>query len=271
MPDGRVLLTGASGLLGTWLRRTSPADTELVGVTHRTRLAGCREVAADLRDANAVVAAVREVRPSLVIHAAYAHDRASIVEATRHVVAAVRRIGADVLFVSTDAVFSGDGAPRHEDAPPDPIADYGRWKAEAERIVTEGSQSATIVRLPLIVSLDPDDHVVARIRRGAAMNTPTVWFDDEVRQPAAAAELAEALWRIVSVDRADRTGVWHLPGPERLSRYQIAQRVVAALDLDPGSISAEHTPPSTRRPRHIDLEDGRARTQIAWSPSPILC
>ena len=226
-------------------------------------------MAADLRDANAVVAAVREVRPSLVIHAAYAHDRASIVEATRHVVAAVRRIGADVLFVSTDAVFSGDGAPRHEDAPPDPIADYGRWKAEAERIVTEGSQSATIVRLPLIVSLDPDDHVVAQIRRGAAMNTPTVWFDDEVRQPAAAAELAEALWRIVSVDRADRTGVWHLPGPERLSRYQIAQRVVAALDLDPGSISAEHTPPSTRRPPVRVVALARSST-LGWSATQLL-
>lgn len=271
MADGSVLLTGASGLLGTWLRRTAPAGTKLVGLTHRTRLPGCREVVADLLDPRAVVAAVREARPSLLIHAAYAVDRGSIVDATRNIVDAAEGLGADVLFVSTDAVFSGDGSSRHEDSAPDPVWDYGRWKAEAERIVTEGSERSTVVRLPLIVSLDPDDHVVARIRRGAALNTPTTWFDDELRQPAAAPELAEGLWRIVSVDRVDRAGFWHLPGPESLSRYQIAQRVVAALDLDRRAIAAERTPPSTERPRHIDLQDGRASTHVDWSPSRILC
>lgn len=270
MADRTVLLTGATGLLGTWLRRAAPDGTELVGLTHRTHLTDGPQVVADLRDRRAVVDAVREARPSLLIHAAYALDRPSIVDAARNVVDAAAGCGADVLFVSTDAVFSGDGSPRHEDDRPDPVSDYGRWKAEAETIVTETSESSTIVRLPLIVSIDPDDHVVARIRRGAELNMPTVWFDDELRQPAAAVELAAALWRIVAVDRSDRAGVWHLPGPETLTRYQIARQVVAALGLDRDAISSEHTPPSSRRPRHIELQNRRARTHIDWSPSPIL-
>jgi dTDP-4-dehydrorhamnose reductase len=206
-----------------------------------------------------------------VIHAAYAHDEASIVGATQNIVDAARRVGAIVLYVSTDAVFSGDGTPRCEDAAPDPVFDYGRWKAQAERIVTEGNDLSAIVRLPLIVSLNPEDHVVAHIRVDAARNERTTWFDDELRQPAAAPELADALWRIALLGPNDRAGTWHLPGPETLSRYEIAQRVVTVLGLDAGVIKAERTPPSAARPRHIDLEGSRARDYINWSPTKILC
>lgn len=158
MTDGRVLLRGASGLLGTWLRRTAPVGTEVVGLTHRTRLRDAPEVMADLRDPGAVVAAVHLVRPSLVIHAAYARDPVAIVAATQNVVDAAQKVGVDVLYVSSDAVFSGDGSPRRENAPPDPVWDYGRWKARAERIVSRASATSVIVRLPLVVSLDPEDH-----------------------------------------------------------------------------------------------------------------
>jgi dTDP-4-dehydrorhamnose reductase len=246
--------------------------SEVVGLTHRRRLRDFPEVVADLRDPDAVVAAVHQVRPSLVIHAAYERDEVAIVGATQNVVAAAQGFGVDVLYVSSDAVFSGDGSPRHEDAPPDPVWDYGLWKAQAERIVSCASATSTIVRLPLIVSLDPEDHVVARIRSGAARNRPTAWFEDEMRQPAAAPELAEALWRIALLDPDDRAGAWHLPGPESLSRYQIAQRVIVALGLNTSVINAKRSPqPAHQRPRHIVLADGRASASIDWSPSKVLC
>jgi dTDP-4-dehydrorhamnose reductase len=265
-----VLLTGASGLLGTWLRRTAPSDIRLVSLTHRTRVSDPLAVTADLRDQRAVLAATRRVRPSLLIHTAYAKDEASIVTATRNVVDAATVVGADVMHISTDALFSGDGIPRDEDANPDPVSEYGRWKAVAEEVAGGASAASAIIRLSLIVSLDPDDHVTARIRAGASGDRPTTWFDDEVRQPAAASELAEALWRIAALGGPARAGVWHLPGPEQLSRYQIAQRVVARLGLDADSILPEHSPPSVDRPRHVVLRDDRAKRSIAWSPSPIL-
>lgn len=265
-----VLVTGASGLLGTWLRRTAPAEVAVVGLTRRTRRGGSDGLVADLRAPDATHAVVARARPALVLHAAYALDEASIAGATQNVVDAARSIGADVVQVSTDAVFSGDGARRREDATPDPIWDYGRWKARAEQIVTEGVEASAVVRLPLIVSLDPDDHVVARIRRGAAREEPTTWFDDELRQPAAASDIAHALWRIALLPSDERAGTWHLPGPETLSRYQIAQRVVSALGLEADTIEPAQTPPSADRPRHLDLADDRARARIGWSPPSVL-
>lgn len=95
--------------MGTWLRRAASERAEGVSVAHRSRLDGCTQVFADLRDGDAIRRAVGRVQPSLEIHAAYAPDQPSIVEATVNVTDAAAAIGADVLYVSTDAVLSGDG------------------------------------------------------------------------------------------------------------------------------------------------------------------
>jgi dTDP-4-dehydrorhamnose reductase len=264
-----VLLTGASGLLGTWLRRTVPVGVELFGLRRHHAVSAVPTVEADLRDRDATRAAIEATQPDLVIHAAYAHDASSIVDATLHVAEGARPVGAGLIVVSTDAVFSGDGTLRSEASVPDPIADYGRWKAQAERLVVELDAAAAIVRLPLLVSVDPDDLAVARIRHGAFTGTATVWFDDELRQPAMAREVATAIWRLAGLAPSERSGMWHLPGPELLSRYEIAQRTVAALALDDDVIRGEATPEKVVRPRRLLLGADRARRAIGWSPSPI--
>lgn len=263
-----VLLTGAAGLLGTWLRRTAPTELNVIPATHRRRVSA-NDVTADLRDREAVASAFTTVRPGLVIHAGYARDHASIVDATRNVVDMAQQIGAALIFVSTEAVFSGDGAPRAEAAQPDPVWDYGRWKAEAEKVTSDRDPNAVIVRLPLIISIDPEDHILTGIRSSHENGAPTVWFSDEIRQPAYAEELCRAIWDIASVPLETRPGVWHLPGPERLSRYEIADRAVAALGLDSSSIVCALTPLEARRPRDLNLTGERAKAQIGWCPLPI--
>jgi dTDP-4-dehydrorhamnose reductase len=274
----RVLLTGASGLLGTWLRRAAPAGLEVVSVVHRTPLAGASGAPgaptvverADLRDAGAVRALLQRVRPRVVLHAAMALDAASIVGATEHVVAAAAGVGAGVVHVSTDAVFSGDGRRVAEADEPDPCWDYGRWKAAAEASVRAGAPGAAVVRLPLVVSLDPADRAVERVRAGAADGGATTWFGDELRQPALAEDLVAALWQIAALDPEERGGAWHLMGPERLSRFDIAGRIAEVLGLPPSSVRSESTPEGSDRPRDLHLGADRARDAIGWDPRPVL-
>lgn len=225
---------------------------------------------ADLRNASAVAAAFADVKPSSVIHAAMANDAESIVDATSNVTNAAALGGADVIYISTDAVFSGDGRPRDETSRPDPIWDYGRWKALAEDKVLRGPAGSAVVRFPLVVSLEPEDGAVTRIRDGVLRGQPTAWFRDEFRQPAMAGDIAEAVWRIVWLAPEARKGTWHLPGPESLSRYEIALRVTDALDVDPSFIVSVPAPSDGTRPRRIDMRDNRARIAIRWEPSPIL-
>lgn len=269
MAQRPVLLTGASGLLGTWLRRTRPVDVSIVSVTHRARLPGTTQVTADLRDPHAAAAAVAGARPSLVVHAAYAGDESSIVTATQNVVRACAASGAALLYVSTDAVFSGDGRARAEDSTPDPVSAYGRWKALAERLVAE-LPDAAIVRLPLVVSLDPEDPAITRLRGGAAAGTATTWFHDEIRQPAMGHDLAVGLWTISSLDAERRAGFWHLPGPERLSRHEIARRAAVLIGVGDEAVTAMPVPRSPPRPRDLHLLAERSGAEIGWAPGTVL-
>lgn len=263
----RILVTGASGLLGTWLLRTAPDDVEVVATTHSTPVHGVPTTPVDLRDAAAVHETITRVRPTVVVHTAYAKHPASIVDATRHLVDAAGAVGAEFVHLSSDTVFAGDGRPRDEAEPTDPNSDYGRWKAAAERPVLDAG--GAVVRASLLVSTEPDDHGLRRIRSGVDEGVATTWFDDEFRQPAWAADVAAALWRMLALTAVERSGCWHLPGPERLSRFELASRMVAHAGLEASTIESGSLPPGSDRPADIALTDDRARRELGWRPRPI--
>jgi dTDP-4-dehydrorhamnose reductase len=256
--------------LGTWLLRTAPPSFEVTAVVHRSPVAALRTVALDLLEAGEVSAAIQRLAPEVIIHGAYAPDEASIIDATVNVARAAAVAGARVVFTSTDAVFAGDGVARAEDDPPDPEAAYGRHKAAAEAAVREASPTAAVVRLPLVVSLDPPDAAVARLSAAAEHGDVSRWFDDEIRQPAEAEDLAKAIWAIADLDPVAGAGFWHLPGPERISRYETARRAASAIGLAPACVAGEPTPPAVVRPRDLHLRADRACDALGWAPRAVL-
>ena len=261
----RVLVTGASGLLGTWLLRTTPEGVHVTAAVH-TSAVDCPDTAtADLRVPGETARLVARARPDVVVHAAYRKDRASIVDATANLVQAAAGRGVRFVHLSTESVFQGDGRVRAETETPDPVWDYGRWKAEAERVVLDGVPHGAVVRLPLLVSLDPPDGVVRSIRAAVAEGGTVGWYRGERRPPAYAADVAGALWRLLELPAPAAAGVWHLPGPERLSRAELGARAARALGVpDPGvEVPA---PSADQRPRDLALGDDRARDVLGWQP-----
>lgn len=262
-----VLLTGASGLVGTWMLKTVSSGIDVTAAVHTSELDWPRVVRGDLRDPQQARRLVEQAGPDVVVHGAYERDFRSIVDATANVAEAARGAAADLVMVSTDAVFAGDGSPRSETDQPDPVWDYGRWKAMAEHIVRRIDPTAAIVRLPLLVSLDPRDRMVERVADAASRNATVGWFTGEKRQPANAADVTEALWRIVELPTSQRAGAWHLPGAEVLTRRNLGRRIARVLGVDdPGT----EIHPDGPRPHHLVLTDDRARTQVRWRPRPVL-
>ena len=222
-------------------------------------------------DREATEALFAAVAPDVVVHTAYSMtDRSAIVDATEHVATGCRATGAAMVHLSSDTVFSGDDPPYVETDPPRPITDYGRWKAEAESIALSLVPDGCITRTSLLVSLDPLDAATAWLVDAVGAGERPALFSDEWRSPLRAADLAESLWALVAMSRTDRAGVWHLPGPEVLSRWQIAARVAEALGLGalhevarPGSIADHPTP------RCADLTLRSDRHRPGPEPGPV--
>ncbi|HEV7589679.1 MAG TPA: SDR family oxidoreductase [Longimicrobium sp.] len=270
----RILITGGAGLLGSELIVRAPAGAELHATRRTTAVAGAEAHTVELSDSGATGALLDRLRPDLVIHTAYSQSAETaerdVLRATESLVRACVHNGYGLIHVSTDAVFDGERAPYAENDEPAPVHAYGRWKAAAERCVRDRLPHAAIVRTSLIVRADPPDSGTAWVLDGLRRGESVRLFVDELRCPIAVEDLASQLWELAAMPAEARTGVWHLAGPEALSRYTlgilVARRHGVAADA---IIPARSRGAGLQRPRDLRLLTTRADRELRKSARPI--
>ncbi len=252
----RILVTGSEGFLG----RYAVAAVAAAGHDALTTSRSGGDAAVDLSAPGMVAAVVEALRPDLVIHLA-AMSRMSACEADP--VAAERvnalmseklasRFGARLLLASTDLVFDGRSAPYSEGASPSPLSVYGASKVEAEERVR--ARGGRVARLPLLFGQDDRDRgATASLRAGVREGRAMGLFPNEYRTPLHAADAAAAL--VAAVVDPEGPNVFHLPGPERVSRWELARRFCEAQGLPTEQLEAVecHDP---LRPRDVSLLGG---------------
>lgn len=249
----RVLCTGASGFLGHELVATLRAEGFAV-VTAGRRDA---DLPLDLADAANCRAAVALARADAVLHAAAmssmvecSKDEALAMRCNATATGALAETGVPLLYVSTDLVFCGRAAPYRSDATPAPLSAYGRSKRAGELAAL--AHGGTVVRLPLLFGRSFDG------RRGAtdmlcvalAEKRTLALFADEFRTPLHVVDAALALAKLIRA--ASGGGVRHVAGPERVSRFELAQRFARVHSIDaPCWRSATSDDPT--RPKDVSL------------------
>jgi dTDP-4-dehydrorhamnose reductase len=275
----RVVLTGASGQLGTYVVERLVAEGHEVwpwsGRAAERRGALVLEPV-DLTDAAATARALAAADPEVIIHTA-ALSRAEAVrqdpvrahavnvEATGRLAHWCAERSRRLVYTSSDLVFSGTRAWNREDDPAAPILAYGRTKRAAEPLVLAVPRGL-VARLSLLYGPTRSvravyyDNAIAAIERGE----PQTFFADEFRTPLDLATAALALVRLATMEAR---GVVHVGGPERVSRFDLMRRVAGALGLDPSLVRANRqsdAPAPEPRPADVSLDCERL---VALLPS----
>jgi dTDP-4-dehydrorhamnose reductase len=187
----------------------------------------------EIRDEGAVRGLLERVGPAVVIHTAYRrHEPDVTIDGTRHLARACADLGARLIFISTDLVFDGQRGEYRETDRPNPLDSYGAAKVAAEGEVLQ--RGGVVSRTSLIYGFDPLDPITERLiaaplHRG---EHPRL-FVDEFRSPVYGPDLAEALLELAA---GSFKGLFHLAGPQRLSRYDFGLKLAGYLGLDPGGI-----------------------------------
>jgi dTDP-4-dehydrorhamnose reductase len=272
LQDQRVLVTGAAGQLGGYLRLAlQQQGATAIGLG--AHAADGIDIIADITDANAIETALAGARPDAVIHAAAYTDvdgcerdpaRAEAVNAngSRYVAMAARAAGAYLIAVGTDFVFSGEGgAPYAEEATPEPLSVYGRSKLAGEDAVLAVDTGFAVARTAWLYG-GPGKHfprtVLTLLRDRGTMEV----VNDETGSPTFAGDLAAALVSLLAVRGA---GMFHLVNAGRTTRFALAQEVAKAAGFDPELIVPITTaaflakyPLPARRPADSTLANCRA-------------
>jgi dTDP-4-dehydrorhamnose reductase len=276
------VVTGAGGALGSVLmrelcRRSLPAEG-IVSPHGPAPFTG-QVWSADLMDSRTYRERVLALAPKTIVHLgavalpseAYRDPeraRKVNVESTAVLLALAEKCGARFLYASTDLVFDGEAGPYGEDDTPEPATFYGRTKLEAEAHVFTYRRGLSM-RFPLMYGF-PDaarkptffETMVENLKA----NRPVRLFTDEFRTPLWLDDAARAC---IALAQSDLRGVIHLGGPERLSRFEMGERLAAALGADARlleGVSREAFDSPEPRVRDVSLLSQRYVDQFGGPP-----
>lgn len=241
----KVLVTGSSGLLGGKLVKALSEEYEVIPA-HNTKSVHYNSVRMDIVDREGVFRVLSESSPDVVVHAAAetsvdkcetSKERAWSVNAfgTKSIAEACAKIGAKLIFVSTDYVFDGRRGLYSEEDEVNPINQYGLTKLKGEEFVKELCEDFLIARASVVYGwhsrkLNFTTWVIDSLRHRRRI--PVV--EDHYNSPTLADDLAEIIQKMIG-SKAGR--VYHTAGGERVSRYEFALKIAETFGLDRSLIS----------------------------------
>lgn len=282
MTSPRILITGASGLLGRVLVRTWKDRFQVVVASRSRPVRHSASWVGDLAVSGAAESLIAAAKPSLVVHAAAFTDVDGCetqpalamkvnAEAAGALAAAAREAGAAFVYISTEAVFDGARGGYRESDEPNPINRYGASKLAGEREVQTAHVRAITVRVGLegwrlSGGAGFVQWVVEGLRRNERRPICTDWIHTIVF-PSNLADIIEMLWR------SGASGVYHVGAEQPASNWEIARAAAAEFGLD-DSLLVPITSDSLRltapRPKNVSLICDRLWDKlgrVVWSLS----
>lgn len=277
-PPTTVLITGASGLLGSAIvQRLQQDGLKVIGLCHRNPHPGLIPV--DLSDRNAVLDLARLEWDAIINCAAYRspdfcelhQESARLLNAAmpEWLARMASARGASFAHISTDYVFPGTRPPYAEEAPVEPLNFYGRTKVMAEAAIREAHPEALVVRVPALYGAPPPPAVSSLLKEGleGAMGSGPLELDDTiVRFPTHVDDVAVAL--SFALARAV-TGILHVSAGEAATRYVWTCRLAGWLGRDSGRITSCSQVPDRPAPRPINSRLSTDRLVKLGIPVPL--
>lgn len=275
-----VLVFGAYGQLARALT-TCPWPR-----TWRTRFLD--RAACDLTDFAAVRRAILDTGPDLIINAAaftavdQAESQPDVAWAVNALAPAAMaeaaaRIGAALVQVSSDYVFSGSLGPAWvEDDEPRPLNVYGATKAASERAVRAALARHLIVRTAWVFDTGGRNFVTTILRLGRTRPWLSI-VNDQFGRPTAAPDLANALVRMAQAAMATEGGwgTYHVTNGGRPVMWAgFAEAIFQATAPWYGApppilpVRASEYPTAALRPANSVLNTGKAEHTFGLALRP---
>lgn len=242
----RWMVTGSRGMLGQDLVALLVQRGQNVLAVDKSEL--------DITDPAAVAHLVDKVDVVVNVAAHTAVDKAESEEAAAFTINATgpqilarrtAQIGAKLVQVSTDYVFSGDAVdPYEENDVMNPKGAYGRTKAAGEWAVRAETEDYYIVRTAWLYGAQGNCFPKTMARLACERDALSV-VTDEVGQPTWTVDLADLIYRMVEANIP--SGTYHGTSSGKTNWWNFTREIVSTLGKDPAMVG-ETTAAAFNRP-----------------------
>lgn len=265
----KILITGCKGQVGASLVDSLQNDTSV-------ELYAVSRVSLDITDKSAVNKAVHEFQPNVIINAA-AYTAVDKAETNIDRCYAINRdgpsilahaandIGATIIHISTDYVFSGDKEGRYvESDTTGPTSIYGKSKLAGELAVAEACTRHIVLRTAWVFSEYGNNFVKTMLKLAASHKSLSV-VEDQRGGPTYAGDIAQAIICIAKslyTDGARHYGTYHFSGSPQTNWHSFAKaifeqaRIQSIIKKEPcvNAIVSSAYPTSANRPLNSSLD-----------------
>lgn len=279
----RVLVTGASGLLGANLALEAAKDHTVFGLVNAQELRtdAFQVLKGDLTQAGVIEQVLEQTQPDWVIHcAALANvdacetNQARAVELNtevpRKLALNVARGGARLLHVSTDAVFDGNQGDFRESDPPNPLSVYARTKLAGEQALAETNPEAIVARVNLFGWSPSGKRSLAEwFFNNLSAGNPVMGFTDVFFCPLLANDLARIFLAMLE---KQLHGLYHVVAGDCLSKYEFGVQLARLFKLDDSlirPISVKDSGLAAARSPRLTLNTEKLTLALGYPPPKI--
>ena len=273
----KVLITGKNGQLGGDLLATAPGAMEITA----------NDVdELDITDASQVDELVSGMQPEVIINAAAytavdkaesEPDLARAVNATgpANLATAAKSAGSFLIHVSTDFVFDGNkSSPWQPGDPVNPVGEYGKTKAEGEKLVREIlGEHSLILRTSWVYSVHGHNFVKTMLRLMQERDEVRV-VSDQTGSPTWSRNLARVIWELI--EKKAPSGIYHWSDAGKTSWYDFACAIyeegrrtgLVQREVNMVPITTDQYPTPARRPAYSVLDTTGTQKLLGHAPQP---
>ena len=277
----KFLVTGSAGLIGHQVVKDLSETHEVFSCYNKSKPEHGNIIKMDLLNHEMISNVMSEKKPDVVIHLGAMtavdlcdaqQDNALKInsQATEILAKECSKINSFMVYVSTDYVFDGNTGMYEENDTTNPLGFYGKSKLLGEKSIQNFSSDWCIARTSTPFGLHPTKKsfpiwVIENLQKQKQIDVLT----DQFTSPTYVPSLSRML---IEISERHLTGIIHVAGASKISRYEMASLVSDKLGLDGKllrEISINDIKWEAQRPKDSSLNVSKAISTLNQKPQKI--
>jgi len=278
----KFLVTGSTGLVGRQIvKDLLERNFEVYSCYNKTKPEFGHILHLDLTNKEKIIDTVQSIKPDIVIHLGAMTD-VDLCETQKELAVLINTKATEIIsqetekqnaffvYISTDYVFDGKKGMKNEKDVPNPINFYGKSKLDGENVLKNLLSPYVIVRISTPFGFHPKKlSFPLWIKKNLEEKKEISVVNDQFTSPSFVPNISKMIIEIIS---KKITGIIHLTGSSRISRYEFAKLIAKNFGLDEKllkSVKMNQMKWNAQRPHDSSLDVSKAMKILENKPQKI--